>query len=83
MIFGDSGMMSLPRRSWYDPASTMKGPKRYDATIVIGAIRGCRGRPQHTPRRQAYGSSRLLSSFSKVMVEMTSPSRMSSMSSGS
>ena len=25
MIFGDSGMTSPPRRSWYDPASTTKG----------------------------------------------------------
>src|SRR4029453_566133 len=51
MIFGDSGMTSLPRRSWYDPASTTKGPKRYDATIVIVRLRAGGGRPQHTPRR--------------------------------
>ena len=39
MIFGDNGMTSLPRRSWYDPASTTKAPKRYDATIVMGYLR--------------------------------------------
>src|SRR5690242_7024853 len=36
MIFGESGMISVPRSRRYELASTVNGPKRYDATVVIG-----------------------------------------------
>src|SRR6476660_8236146 len=35
MILGERGMTSAPRSRRYELASTVNGPKRYDATIVI------------------------------------------------
>jgi hypothetical protein len=40
MIFGERGMTSVPRCSRYELASTVKGPKRYDATMVIEFAEG-------------------------------------------